>query len=158
MVKTFCSSLSGSTIYVKPFVSGVTESLFWGPKRGVDLHLGGGGGWQEGCNAMKSSGCEWGVRPQPPPPPIVTSLHFVTTQEIKLRWFQYRILHRILITNTFALNIKIIDNDLCTFCNENKESIEDSLFECNIVQTPWNRFLQWLLLSCKRISNIQLYL
>ena len=35
----------------------------------------------------------------------------------------------------FAFMLKIIDNDLCTFCNENKESIEHLLWECNIVQT-----------------------
>ena len=32
---------------------------------------------------------------------------FVTTQEIKLRWFQYRISHRILTTNSFAYKLKL---------------------------------------------------
>ena len=79
---------------------------------------------------------------------------FATVQEVKLRWFQ----HRILTTNTFVFKLKIIDNDLCTFCNENKEYIEHLFWECNIVQTFWNRLLEWLLQSCKYIYSIQLSL
>ena len=52
--------------------------------------------------------------------------------------------------------IMIYDNDLCIFCNGNKDS--NILWECNIVQTFWNRFVQWLLWSCKHIFNIQLSL
>ena len=33
---------------------------------------------------------------------------FITTQETKLKWFQYIILHRILTTNCFAYKLKLI--------------------------------------------------
>ena len=77
-----------------------------------------------------------------------------TTQEVQLRWFQYRILHRILTTNNFAYKLNIIENDLCTFCNGNKESIEHLLWECNIVQTFWNRFYTGY---CKLVNTYLTY-
>ena len=48
---------------------------------------------------------------------------FITTQEVKLRWFQYRILNRILTTNCFAYKLKLIDSESCTFCHETKETV-----------------------------------
>ena len=42
---------------------------------------------------------------------------FITTQETKLRWFQYRILHRMLTTNSFAYKLKLLDSEACTFCH-----------------------------------------
>ena len=90
--------------------------------------------------------------------PIIYLKPFVTTQEIKLRWFQYRILHRILTTNTFAYKLKLIDSEMCTFCNEKKESLEHLFWECNIVQNFWNNFINWLLKSCNHIHNLELSL
>ena len=52
--------------------------------------------------------------------PIIYLKPFITTQEMKPRWFQYRILHRILTTNTFAYKLKFSDSETCIFCNEYK--------------------------------------
>ena len=37
--------------------------------------------------------------------------------DVSLRWCQYRIIHRILGTNSFLNKIRVIDSNLCTFCN-----------------------------------------
>ena len=49
------------------------------------------------------------------------------TKNTKLCWFQYRIIHRILGTNTFLYKIKVKDCNLCTFCKEEPETIEHLL-------------------------------
>ena len=41
---------------------------------------------------------------------------FQYTDDTTLRWFQYRISHRILATNEYLFKIKIKDSKLCTFC------------------------------------------
>ena len=53
-------------------------------------------------------------------------------KEIKLKWFQIRILHRIIGTNVTLKAMGIRDNDFCAFCKERRESIIHLFFECNI--------------------------
>ena len=71
---------------------------------------------------------------------------FITTQETKLRWFQYTILHRILTTNSVAYKLKFLDSEACTFCHKNKESIVHLFWECEIVRQFWNAFLNCLVI------------
>ena len=59
---------------------------------------------------------------------------FKTTNDKKLQWLQYRINQRILTTNTFLKKIKISNNDMCTFCFREKETIEHVLYEFEKVQ------------------------
>lgn len=40
-------------------------------------------------------------------------------KEIKLKWFQLRICHRILVTNKIY-KMKVTDNERCNFCNKEK--------------------------------------
>jgi hypothetical protein len=60
-----------------------------------------------------------------------------------LKYFQFRILHRILTTNRYLKLINITDNDLCTFCNEEVESIVHLMFACKHVETVWQRLSNW---------------
>ena len=50
------------------------------------------------------------------------------TKNTKLCWFQYRIIHRILGTNTFLYIIKLKDCNLCTFRKEEPETIDHLLW------------------------------
>ena len=55
------------------------------------------------------------------------------TKEIKLRWFQIRINTRIICTNITLLAMGLKQDDLCTFCNEERESIEHIFTDCEPV-------------------------
>ena len=38
----------------------------------------------------------------------------------------------------------MIDSPLCTFCKREVESIEHSVFHCNVTDTFWETFCSWL--------------
>ena len=57
------------------------------------------------------------------------------TNNIKLRWFQFRILHNILTTNRSISKYDPTQSDMCSFCNIQSESILHLLWECNISQS-----------------------
>ena len=46
----------------------------------------------------------------------VYQLPFIVTKETKLMMFQYKIIHRILPTNSLLYKIKIVDSPTCPFC------------------------------------------
>ena len=63
---------------------------------------------------------------------------FQYTNDTTLRWFQYRISHRILATNEYLFKIKIKDSKLCTFCNIEPESLIHLFVECEHVENVWH--------------------
>ena len=67
-----------------------------------------------------------------------------TPMDVKLRWFQYRIVHRIISTNTFLYTIGIAESPLCTFCEELPETIIHLFLECGVVNTCVRETLTWL--------------
>ena len=64
-------------------------------------------------------------------------LPFKVTLETKLQIFQFKILHRILITNSKLLLFKLRLNNRCTFCEINKETISHLFWECHHVKSIW---------------------
>jgi hypothetical protein len=72
------------------------------------------------------------------------NMPFAITQDSTLQWLQYRIVHRILGTNSFLHKIKYIDSPACTFCQNECETIEHIFWECKYV----NSFLKDLLSKC----------
>lgn len=61
-------------------------------------------------------------------------------KEIKLKWFQMRILYRILGTNIVLKCMNIRQDDNCTFCANSRESIIHMFMQCDIVKVFWNDF------------------
>ena len=61
----------------------------------------------------------------------------------KLRDFQYRLLQRGIVTNSLLFKWKVIDSDLCTFCQSEKESIIHLFVECDHVQNMWAELDQY---------------
>ena len=59
------------------------------------------------------------------------------TDDTSIRTFQYKINNRILYTNDMLMKFKIKETELCTFCNETKETILHHLFECIHVKNIW---------------------
>ena len=71
-------------------------------------------------------------------------------KEVKLRDFQFKINNQILVTNTFLFKIKQKENNLCSYCNQEAESITHLLFHCGTVEKFWKTLKIWL----ERKSNI----
>lgn len=72
------------------------------------------------------------------------SLVFKTTKDPKLIWFQYRINHRILATNSLLKKMNILAEDTCTFCNNCPETLVHLFWHCNISQRFWTQLVTHL--------------
>ena len=79
-----------------------------------------------------------------------------TTKDTKLRWFQYRLLHRILPSNTYLKKIGIKNDDKCGFCNHDVEDINHLFWHCEKVQTFWNDFIDWIHSNCIHTQYLNL--
>ena len=62
----------------------------------------------------------------------------------KHRDFQFRLIHRILVTNKSLLLWKLKDSDLCTFCETEIESIYHLLWGCTYSKSLWSKLFEWI--------------
>ena len=76
-----------------------------------------------------------------------------TTQDSKLRWFQLRIIHRIIPTNRYLCLRKITNNSSCSFGCGDEETIEHLFYDCPIVQLFWTDVLEWIRSRCIHCDN-----
>ena len=51
---------------------------------------------------------------------LIFNIPYSCTVDTKLRWFQFRLIHRILGTNSFLFKINKTDTNLCTFCKKRR--------------------------------------
>ena len=58
----------------------------------------------------------------------------------------FQFLHRIIPTNTCLLKVKIKDNDRCSFCRNEPESLEHLFFDCSTVKDIWSNLSRKLIL------------
>ena len=68
--------------------------------------------------------------------------------DTKSREFQYKILNRYLVTNSFLCKIGLITSPLCTFCERENESLEHLFITCSYATSFWLDFICW----CKKIN------
>ena len=61
-----------------------------------------------------------------------------STLSTKLRDFQFRLLHNIVVTNLDLKKWGIKQSDKCTFCSDHTETITHLLIECKFSQEIWN--------------------
>ena len=61
---------------------------------------------------------------------FIYSYVFKYTRDTYIQWLQTRIVHRILATNTLLFKMKIKQNNLCTFCQMQEETISHLFWEC----------------------------
>ena len=61
------------------------------------------------------------------------SVNFKATIESKLRAFQYKILTRTIVTNSWLFKCNITCSDLCYFCKQESETIEHLFWNCSHV-------------------------
>ena len=76
--------------------------------------------------------------------------------EIKLKWFQIRVIHRILPTNVVLSCMGVKADNRCSFCLREKDSIEHMLWRCIHVNTFWNQFQQLIREKCGHNSSFML--
>lgn len=77
---------------------------------------------------------------------------FKILKETKLKWLQYRINHRILGTNQLLFKMNLRQDDLCSFCKTESETISHLLYDCNIVQLFWSNLKTWMNLTDPNIN------
>ena len=71
------------------------------------------------------------------------------TNITKYRSFQYRLIQRGLVTNIHLYKWKMVDSELCYFCNTQKETISHIMYQCTVVQTFWRKVEDYL---CERFG------
>ena len=81
-------------------------------------------------------------------------LPFKATREIKLTMFQYKIIHRILPTNSLLHKMKKVASPSCPFCPSECQTLWHLFINCTHASSFWNRFQQWYSIS----SNTKLLL
>ena len=62
---------------------------------------------------------------------------YLVTNNTKMRSFQYRLLHGALVFNSHLFRWKIKSNNLCTNCEEDKETYSHFFFDCKVAQRAW---------------------
>jgi len=72
-------------------------------------------------------------------------LSIYCTKETKLHTFQFKLLHRKIATNDYLYKIGISLTDICTFCEQNTESLIHLFWDCEFVQTFWQNIQHWLI-------------
>ena len=75
---------------------------------------------------------------------LIHTVPFRVTKDSRLQWFQYRIINKILATNSFLFKIKIKDSKYCNFCHSEEETIEHLLWECDNLQSLLVEFEHYL--------------
>ena len=81
-------------------------------------------------------------------------LPYKITRDTNIRWFQYRLIQRILSTNTFLYKIGFTQSNLCSFCNDATETLVHLFWECNPVNEFWHNLENWLKGECMHISEL----
>ena len=76
-------------------------------------------------------------------------------KEIKLKWLQMRIIHRIIATNIVLKEMKIVNQDMCAFCKLERETIEHVFWQCPVTKAFWTSIQVLLNEKCLHVSNLQ---
>jgi hypothetical protein len=58
------------------------------------------------------------------------TISYTSTLDTDLRYFQFRILHRVLTTNRYLKIIGVNEDDLCNFCKQESETLLHLVTEC----------------------------
>jgi hypothetical protein len=67
----------------------------------------------------------------------IYSSPFRTTRNTKLQNFQFKLSHRITVTNSFLFKCGLKETKLCTFCTETTESLLHLFWECPYSNNFW---------------------
>lgn len=76
-----------------------------------------------------------------------------STNDVKLKNFQYKFLMRILPTNQFLAKCQLASSTLCDFCNMELETIDHLFWECIYVQELWSSVSRFIH-NCQLTSDL----
>ena len=76
--------------------------------------------------------------------------------DINIKWFQMRIIHRIIETNVMLKEMDVTNNNKCSFCLTAKDTIQHIFWECKHSQQFWTRFLVLLKEKCTSCYRLRL--
>ena len=74
----------------------------------------------------------------------IYSLPFQVALDTYTRDFQYKILNRILFTNSKLFKLKLVESPLCSFCDKNEETLEHLFVFCEHSKAVWKEISSWL--------------
>ena len=69
---------------------------------------------------------------------------FIVTKDPKLQWFQFKINHRIIGTNHLLNKMGIKQDNICTFCQNEVETIEHLFYDCHISNMYLRDIKRWI--------------
>lgn len=72
----------------------------------------------------------------------IFSLIYTAVRDPKIRYFQFRFLHRILGVNQYMHRIGIANTPTCSFCNNFDETLEHLFWFCNYVDSFWKEVVR----------------
>ena len=67
----------------------------------------------------------------------IFSIPFQATISPRVKYFQYRFLHRFIGVNSYTYKIGLSSSPLCTFCRLSSETVDHLFWDCPLVQTFW---------------------
>lgn len=73
----------------------------------------------------------------------IYKLPFMCCQEIKLQMFQYKMNLNVLMTKSRLFKMNLVNDDLCSLCNNNVETVKHLFYDCNKVKHIWTEFCEW---------------
>ena len=85
----------------------------------------------------------------------IYNLCIKTTSDVQLRWFQLRILHRILSTEKYLYTCRIVESPLCTFCRLENETIDHLFYKCDRVKHFWDALTRLIQNNCPHAYNFR---
>ena len=74
----------------------------------------------------------------------LTNYHSTALKLPNWLFSQFKLLYRRLATNDFLNKIGIRENDICTFCRTEKESLFHLFWSCSETSCFWQGFMKWL--------------
>ena len=77
-------------------------------------------------------------------------------QEIKLKWFKIRLVHRVIATNVVLTHMGIENDVTCSFCQKEQDSINHIFWSCTYVRSLWEQFQIVLNAGCLNATSVTL--
>ena len=75
---------------------------------------------------------------------IIFESLYRTTIDTKLRNFQFKLIHCIYADNRTLYKMGVLENDMCNFCNNERDSVTHYLWFCPVAQNFWTSVVSWM--------------
>ena len=77
-------------------------------------------------------------------------------QEIKLKWFQIRLVHRIIATNVVLMHMEIENDITGSFCRQDRDLVNHIFWSCTYVRSFGEQFQIVLNAGCSNTTSVTL--